>query len=74
MLLTIVGAVVAVLAVLASLLYWWFVKDYGKWEALGVPSIEPEFFYGNVKKLYTQESASVPMIMDFYKKLKGTVI
>ena len=61
------------LCVLAILLfiYWFVVKNFGKWEALGVPCVSGRFPYGSHPALVTQSAHLNVLIEEDYNRFKA---
>ena len=57
--------ILAMSVVTLSIIYWLMTKNYGKFEAKGLKSIKPEFFYGNAKPLLHQTMS----FMDFHREM-----
>lgn len=62
---------VALLIILASLIYWYIRRAFSYWKRLGVPHEEPVFPHGNVKGL-GKTLTFVDFTRDYYAKFKGT--
>lgn len=62
---------VGLLIVVASLIYWYIKRAFSYWKSMGVPHVEPDIPYGNVKGLGTTESF-VNFTQNYYSKFKGT--
>ena len=57
--------ILAVIVVSLTVVYWLMTRNFGKFEAKGLKSIKPEFFYGNAKPLLHQTKA----LMDFHREM-----
>ena len=61
---------VGFIVVLVSFIYWYQKRHFGYWEAKGLFSIEPKFFYGNMKPIFTMEKHFIQFHKDFYREFK----
>lgn len=50
------------------LVYWYLTKEYGKFEAKGIFSIKPTFFFGNTADAMLQRKSFPEMHRDIYEK------
>ena len=57
--------ILAFLVITFTTVYWMMTRRFGKFEAKGLKSIKPEFFYGNGRPLIEQTKS----LMDFHKDL-----
>ena len=58
----------AILVGLLGVVYWYIQRDVGKFEAMGLKSEKPVFFYGNNKKLFKEEESLMDFHINWYKK------
>ncbi len=63
--------VLAVLLVGVLSVYWFFTKDYGRFEVMGLKSLKPQFFFGNVKAVLNGEVTLLDFYRDLYFKFEG---
>ncbi len=66
-----VAQVLAVLLVGVLSIYWYYTKDYGRLEAMGLKSIKPQLFFGNIKALISGEVNAMVFYRDLYFKFEG---
>ena len=66
---TLTNVTVFVLA-LPVLFYLYMTRNYGFYEAKGLKSVKPEFFYGNRRPLTTGEMSMPDYYMMLYNNLK----
>lgn len=59
------------LVVIGGLLYYYFTKNYGIYEAKGIPSFGPSLFFGNNKDVFTGKTHMTENVLNFYKKSEG---
>ena len=53
---------------LLGFIYWYMQQDVGKFEAKGLKSEKPTFFFGNNKKLFMEEESLMDFHINWYKK------
>ena len=58
----------AVLVVFVTLAFWYAKKDVGKFEAKGLKSVKPHFFYGNNKELFNETESVMDFHLNWYRK------
>ena len=58
----------AILIGLLVWVYWYTYKDVGKFEAMGLKSVKPQFFYGNNKELFTEQESLMDFHINWYKR------
>ncbi len=64
------GSWILVLLGLAIFVYFYLTKEYGKWEKMGVASLQPTFFFGNNKSIYTGAEHMNTFHRRYYKQMK----
>ena len=64
-------ATLVLLVVILGLLYYYFTKNYGIYEAKGIPSFEPSLFFGNNKDVFLGRTHMTENILNYYKKSEG---
>ena len=59
------------LLVFVAAVYYYFTREYGVYEAKGLPSIKPKLFFGNQKDMFTQARSMNDIHRDAYDYFKG---
>lgn len=66
---------ITVIAILLVVLFWgtfiFLTRRYKYWQRRGIPYIEPEFYYGNVRKMIKKEVSFGQQFKEIYDELKS---
>ena len=57
--------VLAFVVIFLTAVYWLMTRRFGEYEAYGIKSAKPEFFFGNARPLLAQSKS----LMDFHRDI-----